>query len=57
MALQRGPDTELLAMVLEAPPPCPFSYSSPIEWEQSLVAGHPTHPVSVSVIYPIITTP
>ncbi|TFK40140.1 IucC family-domain-containing protein [Crucibulum laeve] len=27
------------------PPACPSLKSSPIEWEQSLVAGHPTHPM------------
>ncbi|KAF5334269.1 hypothetical protein D9758_015548 [Tetrapyrgos nigripes] len=29
----------------ENPPKCPSLSSSPIEWEQSLVAGHPTHPM------------
>ncbi|KAJ7911504.1 IucC family-domain-containing protein [Mycena leptocephala] len=27
------------------PPVCPSLASPPIEWEQSLVAGHPTHPM------------
>ncbi|KAJ7116428.1 IucC family-domain-containing protein [Mycena epipterygia] len=27
------------------PPVCPSLGSAPIEWEQSLVAGHPTHPM------------
>ncbi|KAG5721095.1 hypothetical protein E4T56_gene7532, partial [Termitomyces sp. T112] len=27
------------------PPHCPSLTSAPIEWEQSLVAGHPTHPM------------
>ncbi|KAF8207121.1 IucC family-domain-containing protein [Mycena galopus ATCC 62051] len=29
----------------ENPPVCPTRGSHPIEWEQSLVAGHPTHPM------------
>ncbi|KAF8899908.1 IucC family-domain-containing protein [Gymnopilus junonius] len=29
----------------ESPPLCPNLYSPAIEWEQSLVAGHPTHPM------------
>lgn len=29
------------------PPKCPTLLSPPIEWEQSLVAGHPTHPVCI----------
>ncbi|KAJ6468399.1 IucC family-domain-containing protein [Mycena sanguinolenta] len=29
----------------ENPPACPSRGSHPIEWEQSLVAGHPTHPM------------
>ncbi|KAJ6577417.1 IucC family-domain-containing protein [Mycena capillaripes] len=29
----------------ENPPACPSLGSHPIEWEQSLVAGHPTHPM------------
>ncbi|KAJ7671582.1 hypothetical protein DFH06DRAFT_1366688 [Mycena polygramma] len=29
----------------ENPPVCPTLGSPPIEWEQSLVAGHPTHPM------------
>ncbi|KIL58735.1 hypothetical protein M378DRAFT_170193 [Amanita muscaria Koide BX008] len=29
----------------ESPPQCPTLNSTPIEWEQSLVAGHPTHPM------------
>ncbi|KAJ6570144.1 IucC family-domain-containing protein [Mycena vulgaris] len=29
----------------ENPPVCPSLGSAPIEWEQSLVAGHPTHPM------------
>ncbi|KAJ7039620.1 IucC family-domain-containing protein [Mycena alexandri] len=29
----------------ENPPACPSLQSAPIEWEQSLVAGHPTHPM------------
>ncbi|KAJ7183178.1 hypothetical protein C8R46DRAFT_1026947 [Mycena filopes] len=29
----------------ENPPACPSLGSAPIEWEQSLVAGHPTHPM------------
>ncbi|KAF4613986.1 hypothetical protein D9613_007630 [Agrocybe pediades] len=27
------------------PPACPSLHAHPIEWEQSLVAGHPTHPM------------
>ncbi|KAJ7650718.1 IucC family-domain-containing protein [Roridomyces roridus] len=29
----------------ENPPLCPSRASPPIQWEQSLVAGHPTHPM------------
>ncbi|KAJ7164011.1 IucC family-domain-containing protein [Mycena crocata] len=29
----------------ENPPVCPSLDSAPIKWEQSLVAGHPTHPM------------
>ncbi|KAJ7086118.1 IucC family-domain-containing protein [Mycena belliarum] len=29
----------------ENPPACPSLDSAPIKWEQSLVAGHPTHPM------------
>ncbi|PFH53187.1 hypothetical protein AMATHDRAFT_138330 [Amanita thiersii Skay4041] len=29
----------------ESPPPCPSIKSSRLEWEQSLVSGHPTHPM------------
>ncbi|KAF8273321.1 hypothetical protein EI94DRAFT_1300222 [Lactarius quietus] len=30
--------------VYENPPPCPTISSSAIQWEQSIVEGHPTHP-------------
>ncbi|KAL0954600.1 hypothetical protein HGRIS_003560 [Hohenbuehelia grisea] len=29
----------------ESPPSCPSLNAHPIKWEQSLVAGHPTHPM------------
>ncbi|KAI0043239.1 hypothetical protein FA95DRAFT_1498871 [Auriscalpium vulgare] len=29
----------------ESPPPCPTLDSLPIEWEQCLLEGHPTHPM------------
>ncbi|KAI0058643.1 hypothetical protein BV25DRAFT_1829878 [Artomyces pyxidatus] len=29
----------------ESPPPCPTLASSPSEWEQCLLEGHPTHPM------------
>lgn len=32
-------------MAYKNPPRCPSLSSPPIEWEQSLVAGHPTHPM------------
>ncbi|KAF8896586.1 IucC family-domain-containing protein [Infundibulicybe gibba] len=32
-------------LAYESPPECPSLTSPPIEWEQSLVAGHPTHPM------------
>jgi len=34
------------------PPKCPSLKSSPIEWEQSLVAGHPTHPMHRARMFP-----
>jgi hypothetical protein len=36
-------DWQVLAY--ECPPTCPSLASDAIEWEQSLVAGHPTHPM------------
>ncbi len=33
------------AKAYENPPSCPNLRSTPIEWEQGLVTGHPTHPV------------
>ncbi|KAF8149828.1 IucC family-domain-containing protein [Crassisporium funariophilum] len=41
--IQSSLDWQTLAYTL--PPSCPSLRSSPIEWEQSLVAGHPTHPM------------
>ncbi|TFK28163.1 hypothetical protein FA15DRAFT_665648 [Coprinopsis marcescibilis] len=35
------------------PPPCPTLQSSSIEWEQSLVAGHPTHPMHRARLLPL----
>ncbi|KAF9484378.1 hypothetical protein BDN70DRAFT_903720 [Pholiota conissans] len=37
------------ALAYENPPLCPRLDSPAIAWEQSLVAGHPTHPVSKSM--------
>lgn len=34
------------------PPACPSLRSEPIEWEQSLVAGHPTHPMHRTRLMP-----
>jgi len=34
--------------VCEDPPVCPTVSSSAIEWEQSIIEGHPTHPVRFS---------
>jgi hypothetical protein len=31
--------------VYDAPPTCPTLSSPPIQWEQSVVEGHPTHPM------------
>jgi hypothetical protein len=31
--------------VYESPPDCPTIFSPAIEWEQSIIEGHPTHPV------------
>ena len=31
--------------VYENPPDCPTILSPAIEWEQSIIEGHPTHPV------------
>jgi len=36
--------------VCEDPPVCPTVCSSAIEWEQSIIEGHPTHPVRVFVL-------
>jgi hypothetical protein len=36
--------------VYENPPVCPTVFSSAIEWEQSIIEGHPTHPVRVLFI-------
>jgi hypothetical protein len=33
------------ALAYDQPPVCPEIKSSSIEWEQSIVEGHPTHPV------------
>lgn len=41
--LQSSLDWQLLSY--RSPPPCPSLASPSIEWEQSLVAGHPTHPM------------
>ncbi|KAF5371850.1 hypothetical protein D9615_009541 [Tricholomella constricta] len=35
------------------PPQCPSLTSAPIEWEQSLVAGHPTHPMHRARMLPL----
>jgi siderophore synthetase component len=38
------------------PPDAPTLLSSSIDWEQSIVEGHPTHPVSMSsVCFPELT--
>jgi hypothetical protein len=41
--------TELMSFlagaVYENPPVCPTILSPAIEWEQSIIEGHPTHPV------------
>ena len=34
-----------LVLAYKNPPLAPTLKSSPLQWEQSLVAGHPTHPV------------
>ena len=36
----------LLVIAYENPPRCPDWDSNRLAWEQSLVSGHPTHPVS-----------
>ncbi|KAF8071692.1 IucC family-domain-containing protein [Lyophyllum atratum] len=36
-----------------SPPECPTLISTPIEWEQSLVAGHPTHPMHRARMLPL----
>jgi hypothetical protein len=36
----------LSALAYKYPPKVPSIHDLPIAWEQSLVAGHPTHPVS-----------
>lgn len=36
---------QLQALAFQSPPVCPEISSPSIQWEQSLVAGHPTHPV------------
>ncbi|KAG6837248.1 hypothetical protein H0H93_012643 [Arthromyces matolae] len=41
--IQSSYDYQLLSY--QNPPSCPSLTSPPIEWEQSLVAGHPTHPM------------
>jgi len=35
-------------VVYENPPVCPTVFSSAIEWEQSIIEGHPAHPVRSS---------
>jgi hypothetical protein len=39
------PYSKTTAIAYKTPPACPSLSSPSIEWEQSLVAGHPTHPV------------
>ncbi|KAH7876973.1 IucC family-domain-containing protein [Lentinula edodes] len=40
-------------LAYEDAPTCPSIGSSPIEWEQSLVEGHPTHPMHRARMLPI----
>ena len=44
--MRRKPDNPQVTS-FQSPPHCPTLTSSAIEWEQSLVAGRPTHPVSL----------
>ncbi|RDB25517.1 hypothetical protein Hypma_006471 [Hypsizygus marmoreus] len=51
--IQSSYDYQLLAY--RSPPTLPSLASSPIEWEQSLVAGHPTHPMHRTRLLPLST--
>src|SRR6266576_2087861 len=41
--------------VYENPPVCPTIFSTAIEWEQSIIEGHPTHPVRPLCFIPFNT--
>ncbi|TFK75106.1 hypothetical protein BDN72DRAFT_558264 [Pluteus cervinus] len=41
----------------KSPPPAPTLRSTPLEWEQSLVAGHPTHPMHRARLLPSNANP
>ncbi|KJA26270.1 hypothetical protein HYPSUDRAFT_36546 [Hypholoma sublateritium FD-334 SS-4] len=45
--------TDWQALAYANPPSCPHLCSPPIEWEQSLVAGHPTHPMHRARMLPL----
>lgn len=42
------PIPHLAAYSFENPPPAPTFDSPSIDWEESIVEGHPTHPASPS---------
>ncbi|KAF8626419.1 hypothetical protein AX17_006585 [Amanita inopinata Kibby_2008] len=52
--LRSSYDWQLLAY--ESPPQCPSWDSAPIDWEQSLVSGHPTHPMHRARTLPFALT-
>ncbi|KAF8972125.1 IucC family-domain-containing protein [Flammula alnicola] len=45
------------ALAYENPPSCPTLHSPAIEWEQSLVSGHPTHPMHRARMLPSSSFP
>ncbi|KAF8640269.1 hypothetical protein AX16_010164 [Volvariella volvacea WC 439] len=57
-SLRTGIEAELASsyswqlLAYNNPPPAPSLTSTPIEWEQSLVAGHPTHPMHRARVLP-----